>query len=150
MTTATKDVLSPEQIRNLLILSDYLKSGDLKATFDIGRFSIYEWPLNKIATECGTVGCAVGQGPYAEIPKNKGEGWLDYANRCFTNNIDRIWNFLFSGDWQHVDNTPEGAAARIDYFLENGAPPPEEIDGMQDGDIPLIYKTQNDEAEDKA
>lgn len=33
-----------------------------------------------------------------------------------------IFDWLFGSDWTGEDNTPEGAAARIDYFLAHGVP----------------------------
>lgn len=33
---------------------------------------------------------------------------------------DRVRDYLFSSDWADYDNTPTGAADRIDYYLEHG------------------------------
>ena len=33
-----------------------------------------------------------------------------------------VFDWLFGSDWDEVDNTPTGAAKRIDYFLEFGVP----------------------------
>lgn len=134
--------LLPGQLSNLLKLSDYLLSGDLKANFDMSDFTDVaygegpldvtygEGPLDEdwtTWTTCGTVGCAAGHGPYAGIPKLPTEDWQDYTRRVFiesrsSNENNKAWDFCFSGSWARYDNTPEGAANRIKYLIVNGVP----------------------------
>jgi hypothetical protein len=71
--------------------------------------------------ECGTAACAAGYGPAAGITPLPKETWGDYVDRVFSDDLDaRYW--MFDEDWKDLDNTPEGAAERIDYYLKHGAP----------------------------
>ena len=106
-------------IKNLETLSKYLKSGNLKADFDMENFTPRGNEYS--ATTCGSVGCAVGHGPYAGIEKFDYEDWHQYQDRVFELDEDN-WLWCFSSGWELVDNTPEGAAERIDYMLQNGVP----------------------------
>jgi hypothetical protein len=117
--------------KNLIKLRDYLR-GPLKARFGMSSFGNDEGPT------CGTVGCALGHATYCVAPKGINEDWDDYGNRLFDLLGDDEWEWLFDADWCEVDNTPEGAAVRIDILLESGVP-----DDMQDqlyGHAPLCYK----------
>jgi hypothetical protein len=102
-----------QQQKNLRTLAEYLLSRDLKMGFHMGTF--YE-PYPE--AYCGTIGCAVGHGPYAGIPKDEEEEWGDYADRAFGSVEAKIFRHLFSGNWKYYDNTPEGAAKRILNFLD--------------------------------
>lgn len=79
-----------------------------------------------VYNHCGTSACAIGHGPLAGIRIKKTEDWSDYSARVFIDQYKEnggvAWGFLFSGSWSDYDNTPSGAAARIWYFLKNGAP----------------------------
>lgn len=114
--------MTQEQRDNLKKLAVYLLSDNLKADFDMKNFAPYSSPYD---AECGTVGCAVGHGPYAGIQKKPGENWTGYAIRAFgLNPFDYrtafIW--LFGSPWRWIDNTPSGAAKRIIFFLLNDCP----------------------------
>ena len=103
---------------NLRKLSDYLK-GPLKAEFDMDVYTKKEW----CTQTCGTIGCAAGHGPYAGVPKFDSESWTTYVSRAFGLGIaDWSRQWCFSSNWVGVDNTPLGAAKRIDYLLEHGLP----------------------------
>lgn len=85
---------------------------------------------------CGTAACAVGWAPFVIPPKpehfnSTEEGaelktW-DYVHDTLIpgayrqNRYDFDWPFGYG--WAGVDNTREGAAYRINYLIENGAPP---------------------------
>jgi len=72
---------------------------------------------------CRTAACAVGHGPYAGIPKHDEEDFEDYSNRCFVGDVGSAeWSWCFSDTWSKVDNTPHGAAKRIQYMLDHGVP----------------------------
>lgn len=96
---------------------------------------------------CGAVACAVGHGPSAGIlfPPASEESelwilsnhnplpelipdWTEYSKLNFINNSENPgeWEWCFGGGWTHVDNTPQGAAARIRWLLAGNTPP--EID----------------------
>ena len=96
---------------------------------------------------CGAVGCAVGHAVYikeAKFKKSIDEDWIEYSFRLF--GLDRYgednnncWIWCFSGDWSHNDNTPEGAAKRIQWMLEhNGVP--NNYRKQINGDKPLCYR----------
>ena len=99
---------------NLEKLAAYLESGDLKAAFDMNLYA--ETASN--ATLCGSLGCAIGHGPYAGIEKRSDENWLVYSNRVFDLLNRKDWNFLFSTGWTLTDNSPEGVARRIRWLLD--------------------------------
>jgi hypothetical protein len=72
---------------------------------------------------CKTSGCAVGFAPFAGIEKTPFESWNDYCKRTLIESTyDDPWHWCFSADWGMIDNTREGAAKRIQYFLDNGVP----------------------------
>lgn len=104
---------------NLEILADYLESEKLKADFSM---EIYSEDGADYKPVCGSVGCAIGHGPYAGLPKRPKETWYAYADRVF-GLPPTEWRWCFSAYWARSDNTPEGAAKRIRYLLKRGAPP---------------------------
>ena len=106
--------------QNLEILANYLESGKLRAAFNMQTYSDAAHSL--LTPDCGSVGCAVGHGPYAGISKDPEETWAEYTERAFDLDMNEF-RWCFSGLWAQYDNTPEGAAARIRYLLKNGAPP---------------------------
>lgn len=73
---------------------------------------------------CGSIGCAIGHGPYAGIQKKRGERWNEYANRVFGGyKLDHnLLTAFFGWAWYVVDDTPRGASRRILYGLRNGFP----------------------------
>ena len=134
--------VSDQQHRNLAQLADYLLSGALRAEFDM---AVYADPAHLLPgkTGCGTVGCAIGHGPYAGIAKYPHEYWPDYARRAFirntlTSQIARDW--LLGEDWTVVDNTPQGAGRRIKYTLKHGIP--SNWRQQQEGLEPLCYQEE--------
>lgn len=125
----------PNKIQNnLLKLAMYLLSGNLRAEFDI---STYDDGIRYYRYFCGTVGCAVGQGPFAGIPKSKTEHWFYYGMSNFTDGSEVLFKWLFSYKWKHTDNTPEGTAKRILYTLKFGLP--NNWIEQRDGTSPLVY-----------
>ena len=123
-----------EQQANLDTLASYLEAlpegyqhFEMSSFFD--HCGVKEENLEAPA-QCGAVACAVGHGPAAGIPVKEfdqfGVNWDRYSDRVFINNHqfqnDMEWDWMFSGDWEFADNTPQGAAKRIRYFLQNGLP----------------------------
>ena len=79
---------------------------------------------------CGTVACALGWAPSCggDMKMTEEESnttyWEGYSKRAFDILIlSRLWDFLFSGAWTSVDDTPVGAARRIQYVLDGGELP---------------------------
>lgn len=121
---------------NLLKLATYLLSGELKADFNMRDYNGYGI-CGEYLTDCGTVGCAIGHGPYAGIPKTTFESWDNYASRVFTADF-RALLWCFSSFWDAVDNTAEGAAKRILYLLRTGSAPDDYMEQC-DGTASLSY-----------
>lgn len=124
--------MTPEHKQNLLRLAEYLE-GELKAKFDMEYYSELSTrsymsysacELGPGVTACGSVGCAVGHGPYAGIPKEKDEYWTNYAHRVF----GKFWGYAFHGSWSEIpeQNTPRATAARIRLVAELGREPDQE------------------------
>lgn len=112
------EMLSDFQKSNLRKLSKYLRGGHLTAEFDMGCYCEEAFPITVDGT-CGSVGCAVGHGPYAGIPWKGETNWPTYSDNNLVDSDNYLWGFLFSSDWEDYDNTPEGAADRIDFVLDN-------------------------------
>lgn len=133
--------LSEQQIANLRTLAEGLKDiSHIKAEFDMGDYAEDSYSLDEI--DCGSVGCAVGFGPYFGIPKRRGESWREYSAENFID--DTLYNedaWCFSALWKYVDNTPIGASKRIEWFLEKGVPDDycDQIDSL----APLCYDTSH-------
>lgn len=125
----------PTKIQNnLLKLAMYLLSGNLRADFDM---STYDDGIRYYRYFCGTVGCAVGHGPFAGIPKSNTEHWVYYGMSNFTNGSEVLFKWLFTFKWKDTDNTPEGTAKRILYTLKFGLP--NNWREQLYGEEPLVY-----------
>lgn len=108
---------------NLLKMADYVATLD-QEMFDMGSF------LVKHGRGCGTIGCIIGH--CKEFFDKKFDRELNYNligdhlawSVTFTdlNSDSNEWDYLFSGKWFFVDNTPLGASKRIKHFLEHGLP----------------------------
>lgn len=129
--------ITAEQRHNLYTHARYLFSERLPVNFDMRQFSD-----ETSETDCGAVGCAVGHGPYAGLPKYSAESWLEYAARVFGLDVykkerEAAWDWCFHGSWQQRDNSPRGAAQRILYLLHHGLPVDADLQRL--GTAPLCY-----------
>lgn len=117
--------LSAEHRANLLRMAAYLRSGALGTDFGMESYEQGSDEYN-LSTHCGSVGCVIGHGSIAIRRKRSGESWRDFCHSLFGINVlrqgDGAWSWMFNSSWSRVDNTPEGAAARIEWFLANGVP----------------------------
>jgi len=109
--------LTKTQIANLHKLAMYLMDEkNLKAGFDMSFYS-------NDGESCGTIGCAVGHGPYADIKKWRYEMFPHYRDRAFGIFFGSpSYKYLFTSRWNKYDNTAKGAARRIIRFLSSGVP----------------------------
>lgn len=117
---------------NLQQLADHLDTVK-KRHFDMRYFETHVW-------WCGTVACAAGHGPLAGIPfipQDDGQ-WGRYTERAFTGPSYDGWSWMFSSGWKKADDTPQGAAARIRYFLQHGNP--ENVYRQMEGWDPMCYR----------
>lgn len=125
---------------NLRKLAVYLST--LETQFPSRRFDMMDYSEDdELSTDwnnCGSIGCALGHASYAVEPKYQGETWTGFSRRLFgIENFTLEWSWIFASNWYKTDNTPTGAAKRIFWFLENGAPG--NIWAQIDGDDPLCY-----------
>lgn len=98
--------------------------------FDMGQFRRGREKKEEMNNPpCGTVACALGWAPTIpglEMSDNeaKNSGWHSYCERVFGieahGHSPEQWDFLFDGNWADFDNTPLGAAKRIQYLLNGG------------------------------
>lgn len=150
--------LTAQQRENFVKLANYLdRLPSSYKEFDMSMFavsidsdnparSIVVTPA-KLRPGCGTVCCALGHGPLAGIEVGDAPDWLSYSEnflslvftletqRSIAN--DNAWDWCFASDWDVVDNTASGAAARIRWMLNHGVP--EDFQDMIDTVIPVCY-----------
>lgn len=114
--------------KNLQKLATFLAYGELpkEVKFNMARFCMKDGAIlddEEITRPfCGTSACAVGFAPFAGIRKFKKESFFDFSCRAFIDNEERDeeWEWCFDAMWRLVDNTPKGAAKRIQYLLDKG------------------------------
>jgi hypothetical protein len=140
--------LTNESRENLRIMADYVKTRSLD-TFGMRNWVVFQGQTKLPNTEhpCGSVCCIVGSAPalrkkYPQFTPGNLEGWDNYARRIFLeceddSDCEDVYQYLFESDWYNRDNSADGAAARIEYFLEHGLP-----DNWMDqiGGDPLSYR----------
>lgn len=111
---------------NLAQLADYLDA--LPPDYDRFWMDVY-------CIGCGTVACALGHGPAAGIGAPSEDpysivrapifSWPRYCEQHFFGPDEadgQIWRFLFGPEWACIDNSPQGAAARIHHVIKHGMP----------------------------
>jgi hypothetical protein len=127
--------------RNLKRMANYVKNIPQEV------FGMRSWRKGEnIDPECSSIGCVVG---HCTILDKSKFGLPRYINNEINFQVwsERFtglsyeleeWDWCFNSDWAHVDNTPLGAAKRIEWFLENGLP--ENWRLQMNGSIDLCYK----------
>lgn len=81
--------------------------------------------------ECGTIGCILGHckpaldtaGEFFERDFSEWGDWYLGLPPETESMDDTIWVYLFSSSWDVVDNTVEGAIARMKHCLDLGGVP---------------------------
>ena len=70
--------------------------------------------------QCGYSACAIGWTPsIAGMPEpDKRESWREYGIRVYRLRW-KGFGCCFDEAWASIDNTPKGAAARMQYLLDN-------------------------------
>lgn len=138
--------MTQEQRDNLQKLADFIR------TVPQEKFSMYKYRDygEQRTHECKTIGCSLGYAPqvlydnYNDVPK-----YIDLIIDFDKISIDmfgiesfeREWTWMFGLKWIRVDNTPTGAADRIEWFLKHGLP--ENWEEQMQGDAPLCYVINN-------
>lgn len=126
---------------NLKKLADYLATGNTAMRFNMTGYCSAPGGsgLNPTEHGCGTVACAVGHGPAAGMKPLHNQSWETYSSYAFgLIAYSDEWGWCFDPEWAATDNTPEGAAARINWLLDHGLPD-RWCDQMR-GDFPLCYR----------
>ena len=126
---------------NLQKMADYIR------TVPQEKFGMQMYRSTYQATpECSSVGCVIGHCTILAtepLPMMVGhEDRIDFENwsQQFTGlDFERDeWEWCFGGRWVEGDNTPEGAALRIEWLIKNGLP--ENWEEQAEGYEPLCYK----------
>ena len=113
---------------NLQLMANHLKTNVLPENFDMGKYRVLYDFSNP---ECGSVGCAVGNCtvldsenvmynftyPYDRIEFTD---WSEYFTGLLGGGDE--WDWCFDSAWRNTDNTPTGAALRIEWLLKYGLP----------------------------
>lgn len=107
--------MNEQQKANLIKLAIGLS--DLKAAARLDEVSRYI-SFDMGVYYCNMSACAVGFGAILVEPRSRTESWREYSQRVFGLDPRGSEGFcMFSAYWEDVDNSPEGAAARILYTL---------------------------------
>ena len=150
MITQLTEAQVRDNLRNLSTYLKNTAPKDKNADFDMGTFCKVTPSYLLEPNECGTVACSIGhyalmigwdaagQGAKPKDRTLESDGgmtispsgymfWNDFCTNVIgvakeTHADLVLWRWLFSSDWQYVDGTALGAAARIDYYLINGVP----------------------------
>lgn len=116
--------LTDQQRQNYQELAEYLDTGITEYGFDMMHYFV------KDENSCRTIACAIGHAPFVlgidnpfltDSTIDESE-WVIEHFGTYDHCGSPAYGWCFSPDWVDVDNTPRGAAARIFYMLENGAP----------------------------
>jgi hypothetical protein len=87
---------------------------------------------------CLTAACIIGWLPASGFPAKRDEDWFDLSERAFGIAYESDdWDWLFGSQWVHCDNTPIGAALRIEHYIAHGLP--ENWKAQLIGFAPLCY-----------
>jgi hypothetical protein len=108
-------LITPQHVSNLHALADGLLNEVLPHDMQFSMQTYCE------KTNCGTVACSLGLGPYFVLSKRIRESWNEYSTRVFGIEGD-FWFWCFGGTWTVIDNTQHGAGKRIKYMLARGVP----------------------------
>lgn len=136
--------LTKQHLDNLATLRDFLMTNNVpfemlywRTQGSLGTNShhflqVTKDQLDQGIHECGTAGCAAGWSPFVIPPLHdeytaKGSGKArinmgDYIQRVFGIDIeheDPYFMSFFDSEWSFTDNSREGAAYRINRYLED-------------------------------
>ncbi len=127
---------------NLRYLASFLGAlPDDYMNFDMGTYAIAKdeseefepHEMKQRGHTCGTSVCALGHLPLLGFMAHNYESWepiggrvlgLAYGTNDLGHDTAKEWDWCFDGGWQHLDNTPKGAAQRILWMLDHT---PEEV-----------------------
>ena len=113
---------------NLQRMADHLKNNVIPENFHMGEYRGDDDLSNPV---CGSVGCTVGNCTVLDaenVIKNftDTDGEIEFGDwsEYFTGLLggEDEWSWCFDSTWSKTDNTPTGAALRIEWLLNNGLP----------------------------
>ena len=115
---------------NLQLMADHLKTNVKQKNFHMGRYRGDDDFSNPV---CGSVGCTVGNCTVLDtenVMNNfiNSDGRIDFTawSIDFTGLLEveyeDVWEWCFDCQWIFIDNTPTGAALRIEWLLNHGLP----------------------------
>ena len=115
---------------NLQLMADHLKINVKQDNFDMGE---YRGDDDFSDPVCGSVGCTVGTCTVLDVENvienftdsdreiNFG-GWSEDFTGLLGGEDKEEWAWCFHSKWKTADNTPTGAALRIEWLLNHGLP----------------------------
>ena len=115
---------------NLQLMADHLKINVKQENFHMGEYRGDDDLSNPV---CGSVGCTVGTCSVLDVENVienfiNSDGEIDFGawSVDFTGLLEAEyeaeWEWCFGSKWKTTDNTPTGAALRIEWLLNNGLP----------------------------
>lgn len=130
----TEEQMNKENLRKM---ADYVETIP-QENFDMEYFRFED----DTSYKCDSIGCVIGHCTVLDDPKNiplypDGGIFFSEWSYKFTGISEEEWDWCFSEDWAHTDNTPTGAAKRIRFLLENGLP--EDWEDQMNGFATISY-----------
>jgi len=113
---------------NLQLMANHLKNNVIPENFEMDQYRANGDYINPV---CGSVGCTVGNCTVLDtenVMNNfiNSDGRIDFTawSIDFTGIYggDHEYDWCFHDQWTFIDNTPTGAALRIEWLLNNGLP----------------------------
>ena len=122
---------------NLQRMADYIRTIP-QELFDMSNYRCTNIEEGGNISEpiCNSVGCVLGHctvldaGNIRQILKTdlvlSYEAWAEqFTGMARQRDNPATWLYCFGSAWAYEDNTPEGAANRIEYVIKHGEAPPE-------------------------
>ena len=117
-----------QKVHRKMLINHLLKVSPADFCMSNYSFDFVNTPA-ELDLSCGTAGCALGHAPVATmVPALEGEGWSEYGHRVLgildTDEGDEadIWDWCFCSAWKATDNSPGGAALRLQWLENHGLP----------------------------
>ena len=114
---------------NLQLMANHLKTNVIPENFDMEKYRGDDDDFSNPV--CGSVGCTVGTCSVLDaenVIKNftDSNGRIEFTawSEDFTGIYrgEDEWSWCFHSKWRNTDNTPMGAALRIEWLLNHGLP----------------------------
>ena len=115
---------------NLQLMANHLKNNVIPENFEMDQYRANGDYINPV---CGSVGCTVGNCTVLDtenVMNNfiNSDGRIDFTawSEDYTGLLEAEyeaeWEWCFGCQWIFIDNTPTGAALRIEWLLNHGLP----------------------------